>query len=346
MGVDIGNILNKRAISLPDLKGKAIVVDGHNTLYQFLTIIRDATGRPLRDRSGRITSHLSGLFYRNLNLLGYGIKLIYVFDGKPPELKAAELARRAKLKEESLKKYEEALREGRIEEAKKYAAISTKVEPEIVEDAIRLLEAMGIPALVAPSEGEAQAAFIVRKGGAWAVASQDYDSLLFGASNVVRNIAITGKRKLPGKNIYVEVELEHISLEETLSELGITREQLVDIGILVGTDYNPEGVKGIGPKRALELVKRYGRIENIPGISDKLNLALVEEIRHVFLNPEVDGNYRIEWRELNRDKVVEFLCEERDFSRERVNKALDEYEKKLEELRKQERTLSLERWFG
>ncbi|TDA29352.1 MAG: flap endonuclease-1 [Hadesarchaea archaeon] len=335
MGVQLGPLLPRREVGLEELRGRRVAVDAMNFLYQFLSIIRQRDGEPLRDSRGRITSHLSGLFYRTANLLEAEIYPIYVFDGKPPELKRGTLEERRVVREKAAEEWERALREGRLEEARRYAAQAARVEEQVVEDAKRLLRLMGLPFVQAPSEGEAQAAHLVRRGDAWAVASQDFDSLLFGSPVLVRNLALTGRRKLPGKDVYVEVRPEVVELEGALSELGLTREQLVDVGILVGTDFN-EGVKGIGPKRALELVRKYGSLEGIPDV----RVEGLGEIRRIFLEPEVTDDYRLEWGQPDVEGIKEFLCGEHDFSEDRVQSGIQKL------LRGREgRQSSLERWF-
>jgi flap endonuclease-1 len=335
MGVQLGPLLPRTEVGLEELRGKRVAVDALNFLYQFLAIIRQRDGEPLRDSKGRITSHLSGLFYRTANLLEAEIYPIYVFDGKPPELKKGTLEERRVVRERAAEEWERALREGRLEEARRYAAQAARVEEQVVEDAKRLLGLMGLPFVQAPSEGEAQAAHLVRRGDAWAVASQDFDSLLFGSPVLVRNLALTGRRKLPGKDAYVEVRPEVVELERVLSELGLSREQLVDVGILVGTDFN-EGVKGIGPKRALELVKRYGSLEGLR----EVRVEGFGEIRRIFLEPEVTDDYRLEWGQPDVEGIKEFLCGEHDFSEDRVQSGIQKL------LRgRGGRQSSLERWF-
>ncbi len=327
MGVNLRDIIPPEAvkeISLDELKWKVVAIDAYNALYQFLAAIRQPDGTPLMDRQGRVTSHLSGLFYRTINLAEHGIKPVYVFDGKPPEMKYMEIERRKKVKSEAAKKYEEAVKKGDMEAAKRYAQMASKLTDEMVKDAKRLLEAMGIPYVQAPAEGEAQAAYIAKKGDAWAAASQDYDSLLFGAPRLVRNLAITGRRKLPKKDVYVEVKPELIELDRLLKALGITREQLIVLAILVGTDYNPDGVKGIGPKTALKMVKAYRDpvklLENMPKQEFPVEPIKIYEY---FLNPPVTNDYKIEWREPDEKAVFEILVYEHDFSPDRVKSALE-----------------------
>ena len=343
MGVNLSDLVIRKPITLDALQGKVIAIDAYNALYQFLATIRQPDGTPLMDSRGNITSHLSGLLYRTINLLEKGIKPVYVFDGKPPEMKDLEILKRMKIKKEAEKKYEEALRRGDLEAARKYAQRALRLTEPMVRSAKMLLELMGIPYVQAPSEGEAQAAYMTRKGDAWATASQDYDSLLFGAPRLVRNLTISGRRKLPGKDVYVEIKPEIIDLEESLRTLGITREQLIDIAILLGTDYNPDGVKGVGPKRALRLIKTYKSLEKVlPIVNGEFPVDPLE-IRKFFLNPSVTDNYVIEWKEPDKEGLIKFLCKEHDFSENRVEKAIRRLEKAMRQIRTQS---SLEEWFS
>ncbi len=349
MGVNLKDLIPLEArIVLDDLRalrGKIVAIDGYNALYQFLAAIRGPDGSPLMDSSGRITSHLSGLFYRTINLVEEGIKPVYVFDGNPPELKVKELERRKALREEAAKKYEEAVKEGDLEAARRYAMMSSKLTSDMVEEAKRLLNVMGIPWVQAPAEGEAQAAFMVRRGDAYASASQDYDSLLFGSPRLVRNLTISGKRKLPRKDAYVEVKPEVIELSKLTEKLGITREQLIDIGILLGTDYNPEGFEGIGPKTALTLIKTYGSIEKVPkGYLRTREEVDVVKIKNYFLHPPVTAEYKLEWREPDQKGIIEVLVKDHDFNEERVKNAVERLSKAYKEFLKG-RQLGLDQWF-
>jgi len=320
MGVDLRDIVEKKEIELKELFGKTIAIDAYNTLYQFLSIIRQPDGTPLMDSQGNITSHLSGLLYRTTNLVEAGIKLVFVFDGEPPDFKARTVKERAETRGIAERRWIMARALGE-EDAFKYAQASSKVDAQMIEGAKTLLGYMGVPCIQAPSEGEAQAAFMVINGDADAVGSQDYDALLFGAPKLVRNLTITGRRKLPGKNIYIDVKPEMLELSTTLDALDITSEQLMDIAILIGTDYN-EGIKGIGPKTALKLIQKHGTIE---GALAELNedIENFDVIREFFLCPEVTSAYEIEWQKLKGDLVRKFLCDQHDFSVDRVDKALE-----------------------
>jgi len=344
LGVNLRDLVPKTTVDLTSLSGKSIAIDAYNALYQFLAIIRQPDGTPLKDRTGRVTSHLSGLLYRTSNLVEMGIKVVYVFDGVPPTLKEVEIKRRARVKEEALVKYEKALQEGKVEEARMYAQMTSRLKDYMADDAKRLLKLLGIPWVQAPSEGEAQAAHLAKKHDADFCASQDYDSLLFGAPQLIRNVTISGRRKLPKKNVYVEVVPEVVELGKVLGELGITHEQLVDVGILVGTDFNPEGVRGIGPKTALQLIKEHGSLEKaLPVLKGAEFPVEPQRIRNIFLHPEVTDNYPLVWREPDVDGVVEFMCGERDFDEERVRRALD---KMGVGIKKVKGATTLEQWFG
>ena len=324
MGVDLGDLVSHRKITLDDLSGKTFAVDAYNALYQFLAIIRGPTGVPLMDRQGRVTSHLSGLLYRTTNLAERRIRLVYVFDGTPPALKETEIKRRRAIKVEAAVKYETAIARGEVGEARRYAQATASLKDLMVEDAHRLLEYLGVPYVQAPSEGEAQAAYMAARGDVWAAASQDYDSLLFGAIKLVRNLAISGKRKLPMREAYVQVDPEIIELAATLKSLALTREQLIDLGILIGTDFNPDGFKGIGPKTALKLLRENGTIEAIAEKDPDLKLPPnLNRIRQIFLKPEVTSHYTLHWREPQTEELVRFLCGERDFNEERVRTAVE-----------------------
>lgn len=335
MGVRIKDIIRSNEIKLSDLENKIIAVDAYNIIYQFLSSIRQRDGSPLKDSKGRITSHLSGLLYRNANLIENGIKLVYVFDGKPDIMKEGTLEKRKERKRKAEKEYEEALEKGDLKTARTKAQQTSRMDAEIEGSGKELLTLLGIPWIQAPAEGESQAVHMVKKGDAWGVGSQDYDSLLLGAPRLIKNLTITGRRKLPGRNEYKMINPELIILEDVLNEVEITREQLIDIGILCGTDYN-DGVKGIGPKRGLKYVKKYSDLENVLKEKDK-EVNNYERIKELFLNPKITEDYSIKFRKMDVDGIKNFLCEKHEFSESRVQSALD----KIKEGRDKEKQTSL-----
>lgn len=323
MGVALTPIVIKQEISLDDLQDKRLAVDGNGELYQFLALIRLRDGTPLKDSKGRITSHLSGLFYRTTRLIAdYHMQLVFVFDGKPPALKSAEIARRRSIKERYEAEHAEAVAAGDLETAYSKATMTSRLSGAMIDEAKQLLQMLGIPVIQAPCEGEAQASRIAALGKAWAAASKDYDCLLFGAPRLLRFLTISGKEFLPSKGVSRPIVPEVVDVPAMLSAYGISREQLIDLAILVGTDFS-DGVKGIGPKKALKLVQEFGSIDQMPPEIRDAAGENVGEIRQISLSPDVDENVTIEFGKPDFDAVVKFLCEEREFSRERVQSALD-----------------------
>jgi len=340
MGLDLKSLLIREKTNLESFTNKIVAIDAYNAIYQFLAIIRGPEGLHLTDTKGRVTSHITGLFYRNINFLSLGIKPIYVFDGKPPSLKSAEIEHRKQIKKDATVKYERAISAGKMEDARKYAQQTTSMKDGMVEDSKHLLELFGIPYIQAPSEGEATAALLTTTGHADIAASQDFDSILFGAKKLVRNFTNSGRRKLPNRNSYIEIEPEIIDYRKNLDALGITREQLIDVGILIGTDFNPDGFERIGPKTAIKMIKENGKLENVRQIQDQLQEIDYNAIRKIFLEPETASVDKIDFGEVNYDAIANYLSDERDFSRDRVNSSLNRLKKSLEK-----KSQTLEKWF-
>jgi flap endonuclease-1 len=337
MGVDLGELFTKEQCAFEDFRDRVIVIDAYNVIHQFLSSIRQRDGTPLKDAQGRITSHLSGLLYRTANLVAAKIRPVYVFDGTPHPLKARTIQQRRERKEQAEREWKEALEKGDLEKAKSKAQQTSRVTSEIIEQSKQLLEALGIPPLQAPSEGEAQASYMVKKGDAYAVGSQDFDCLLFGSSVLVRNLTSSEKRKLPNKQAYTTVHPERIRLEPGLQKLSISQEQLVDMAILIGTDFN-DGVKGYGPKKSLKLLQNKGNLENaLDTISEsELNLSSDEimAVRKIFLEPTITQDYTLCWSKPDPSVVIHILCDEHQFSRERVEPILKNFSS-LDQLTKQ-----------
>ena len=328
MGVKFKDIVSPEEISLKDLEGRTVAIDAYNTIYQFLSGIRQRDGSPLMDQNGNVTSHLSGILYRTASIVDKGIKPIYVFDGDSSEHKAKTLEQRRAIKEEAMEKWEEAKAVGNIEEARKFAIRTSRMSPYILESSKKLLDYMGIPYVQAEGEGEAQGAYMVEQGDAWAVASQDYDCLLFGAPRIVRNLTLSGGLS----------NLEYLELEKVLNEIDLTREQLIDVALMVGTDFN-EGIHGIGAKTGLKLI-RNNTLEDIL-VQKGITEVEVEpdELRDIFLKHDVNTDYEIKFKSAKKDKLVEFMCEEHGFSESRVLNVTEKL-KKLSSTQK-----SLEDWF-
>ncbi len=317
MGVKLSELVPKDEVTWEQLKGKKIAIDASNALYQFVSSIRQRDGTPLMDSKGNVTSHLVGIFSRFSNLMAKGLKLCVVFDGKPPELKHLELAKRKQRKEEAQKKYEKAVEEGEEEQMLKYSRQVSKLSMGMIDEAKELISAMGLPVVQAPSEAEVQAALMCRNKDVWAVASSDYDCLLFRAPRMLTNLTLSQKRRLPsGQTAMVYPQL--IELKDVLNKLAIEIDQLTALAMLVGTDFNPGGVKGIGPKKALTLVQTDKRFEEI---FEDVEFDW-KEIIGVFKNMPVDRDYVLEWKEPDEERIKKILVGKHDFSEERVDNTL------------------------
>jgi len=332
MGLQIGEIISKKEIEFKDLKGKIIAVDAFNAIYQFLTTIRQPDGTPLKDSDGNITSHLSGLFYRNMKLILEGVKLIYVFDGESPKLKGKTKEKRSSVKQQYKSKYEEAKKSEDIEGMGKYSRSDVILDRKKLEESKQLLEGMGIMVVQAPGEGEAQASYMAKENKEiYAVASQDYDCLMFKSPRLIQNLSMSRKRKTISG--YREVFPRIIELKEVLKELKINQEQLICLGILSGTDYNPGGVKGLGPKKSLKLIKEFKTKQKIFQAIEENEKYEIDfdwkEIYNEIENPNVNKKIKIKFPKINKEKIKDILIK-RDFSEDRINNQLD----KLDELKK------------
>ena len=339
MGLNLKDMVVRERISLDSLNTKVVAIDAYNALYQFLSTIRGSDGMPLADSAGNTTSHISGILYRCTKFMSMGIRPVWVFDGKPPSLKSAEIEKRKLAKEDAVIKYEQALARGDAEKARVYAQQTTRILDKMIDESKEVLDLFGLPHLQAPSEGEATAAHLTITGQAWASASQDYDSVLFGARRLIRNFAVGGRRKVPNRNFYVNVEPEIVHLEKMLKSLEMSRPQLVDVGILVGTDFNPGGFRRIGPKTALKLIKKYGKLEDIPQIQESLDGVPYRDIRKIFLEPDVASTDGVVFENPDYDGLIKYMVE-KDFSRSRAEQLMGTLRKS-----RQRQSQTLDQWF-
>ena len=346
MGLNISEIIPRKEIEISDLKGKIVCVDAFNTLYQFLTSIRQPDGTPLMDSKGRVTSYLSGIFYRNINLISEGIKLVYVFDGIPPEQKIRTSRKRKSLRDSAEEKYKSAKDDEDLDSMKRYGSKLLRLNEEMITESKELLEAMGIAVVQAPSEGEAEAAYLAKtKKEIYASVSQDYDSILFGAPKLIRNLTLARKRKTVSG--YVEVKPEMIELRHVLDVLEINLDQLICLGILVGTDYNPKGIPRIGQKKALQIVRQHkSPVLIFKSLQEKMDALSEEdkfdwkEIFELFHKPNViKADFK--FKKIDEKKIKKILVEEHDFSGERIEKQLE----KLREISLGLQQKNLGKWF-
>ncbi len=334
MGVKLTDIVVKKKLSFDQLAHKRIAVDFSNAAYQFLSSIKQRDGTPLKDSKGNITSHLVGILSRTSNLLSQNIKLCYVFDGKPPALKEKVQGERKERKLKAEELYNEAKKDGNEESMLKYSKQFIRLTKEMNEESKELIDALGLPCIQAPSEADAQLAHICKEGDVWAGATTDFDLLLHGCPLMLTNLKITKKRKLPS-GLIVKTHPELIDLNKTLNTLEISQEQLISLGILVGTDYNP-GIKGIGPKKALKIIKEKKTPENI---FKETNINY-KEIIELFLSMKVEKNYNLEWKEPNEEKLKKILVDKHEFSEERIENTLN----KIHNQKKDKHQTSLDVW--
>lgn len=321
MGCNLKDLATSEDCELSDLAGKKVGIDAFLTAFQFLTTMRDRSatgdGMPLRDNSGRYVAHLMGFLQRTCSLLKEGIIPVYIFDGKPPELKAYELDIRRERRKEAEMAYREALENEDFKEVHKLAARIMHYSPEMVQETKDMLDLLGVPWVDAKAEGEGQASVMAKLGQLDIVATQDWDALLYGSPILVRNIMSHGAKKY-GRII----KSQKINLEEMLAVLEISQEQLVDLAIMIGTDFHP-GVKGIGPKTGLKLIKEFGTVEAVCEAKGKEIPERLDEIREIFHNHPASSvnSDSLQLKDVDREGLIKFLQEERQFSQRRMDSA-------------------------
>jgi len=326
MGVALTELLLIKEIDLESLQNKTLVVDAPMWLYQFLSSIRQRDGSLLTDSKGQVTSHLMGLLSRISSLSVQNIRLAFVFDGEPPKLKHLTLEKRKEIKIDAEKKFEKAKEKEDLELMKKYAARTSRLTDGMIEEAKLLIEAFGLPVIEAPSEAEAQASLIVKNNDAYAIATNDADALLFEAPRIARNVSMAGRKKKANKLSYETIKPDLIVLEENLKHLSISQEQLIALAMLIGTDYNSGGIKGIGPKTALKLVKEYrnnfSALFNHSKWGGHFEFSW-QEVFELIKNIPVNADYKLKWLNIDEEKIIKLLVDGHDFSEERVKMQLE-----------------------
>lgn len=294
--------------------GRKIAVDASMCLYQFLIAVR-SDGAQLTTIDGETTSHLMGMFYRTIRLVENGIKPVYVFDGKPPDLKSGELSKRAEKREEAQKALDKATEAGDVEDMNKFNRRLVKVTKDHAREAKELLKLMGVPYVDAPCEAEAQCAALVKSGKVFATATEDMDALTFGTNVLLRHLTASEARKLP---------VQEYNYEKVLKGFELTRDEFIDLCILLGCDYC-DSIKGIGPKKAIEYINKYKNLEDIIANIDKQKYKVPEDwnykqARELFIRPDVTTPEEIDlkWTEPDEEGLVKYLCGDRQFNEDRI----------------------------
>jgi len=346
MGVAIGPLIEdcKKKIELSEFKGKKFGFDAYNMLYQFVTTIRGIDGEPLKNEKGEITSHYSGIFYRISNVLSNGITPVFVYDGKSHELKNKTKQERRDRRKEAKDKLDKAILDEDIENMNRFAKQSATIDGKIIEESKELLQAMGVSCFTAPGEAEAQISYMTFVGQTDYCVSQDFDCLLFGSPNLLKNIGVTGKKKVPFKKIYIDVYPYMIESQQVFSKLEINREKLIWMSMLIGTDFNNK-VEGVGPKTALKLVQENNSFENILKQLKEKNKEIdfdYQEVMNIFMKPDTEKNPIYKKPNFDRQKIEHILIDKANFDEKRTRNYLEELEKKRNEVDKQK---TLSKWF-
>uniref|UniRef100_H2ZI53 Flap endonuclease 1 n=1 Tax=Ciona savignyi TaxID=51511 RepID=H2ZI53_CIOSA len=298
--------------------GRKVAIDASMAVYQFLIAIRQ-DGNQLTNDEGEVTSHIAGLFYRTIRLLGNGIKPVFVFDGKPPQMKSGELAKRAERREQAEKELAKAQESGDTADVDKYSRRLVKVTSAHMSDCKRLLRLMGIPVVEAPTEAEAQCASLVKAGKVYATATEDMDALTFQSTRLLRHLTFSEARKMP---------IQEFMFERVLEEMEMTRDQFVDLCILLGCDYC-EHIRGIGPKRAYDLIKQHQSIDEILKNIDLKKYTVpdgwvYQEARQLFLEPDVSAaeDVELKWTDPDEEGIIKFMVEEKGFNEDRIRSGI------------------------
>jgi len=329
--------------------GRKIAIDASMTLYQFLIAVRqDGPGGQLQNMDGDVTSHLTGLFYRTINMMEQGIKPVYVFDGKPPVLKSRELEIRKARIAKNAAEMDAAREAGDTANIVKCERRSVRVTKEQNQEAMKLLRLMGVPVVEAPGEAEAQCAELCKGGKVYATATEDMDALTFGTTILVRHMTMSKERQK-------KLNIHEYKLKDALEGLGYTMDQFRELCILMGCDYT-ESIRGIGPKKAINYLNKYGSIEKILPELEKVKDGkgnnkftipkefLYKEAAELFKNPDVipADKCKLQWTEPNKPLLIKYMVDEKGFQLERMERGI----RRILAARKKGNQKRLESFFG
>ena len=317
MGCNLKDLVRPESINLNDLEGERVAVDVFLSAYQFITAMTGEDGRPL-SREGKPVAHIMGFLDRATTLIAAGIDPVFVFDGRPHNLKQDTLRERRERKENAKTRWNAAVEEGDMKAAKKLGPQIAEYTQEMVQETKDLFDTLGVAWIEAPMEAEGAAAVRARRGELHAVATQDWDALLYGSPIMIRNLMSHGTRKF-GRTLTAE----KIVLRDVLDEHDITQEQLVDLGIMIGTDFHP-GFRGIGPKTGLKLIKTHGTLEAVAEEKGHVIPKNLDDIRGLFHNHPIHTDMNIpEAGRAVEEQVRRFIQKDRGFSESRTERALE-----------------------
>mmetsp|Transcript_18698 Transcript_18698/g.29665 ORF Transcript_18698/g.29665 Transcript_18698/m.29665 type:complete len:401 (+) Transcript_18698:2-1204(+) len=309
--------------SMKSYFGRTVAMDATMFLYQFLIAIRYGEGGGnLTNDAGDTTSHINGFLYRTIRMMENGIKPVYIFDGKPPDFKAEELAKRKEKREKAEQELKEAEETGDTDKVVQMQKRTVKVTKQHVKEVQDLLTFMGVPWFQAPGEAEAQASRMCAQGVVYGTGTEDMDALTFGTRRLVRHLTDPEARKKP---------VMEFDLEKVLKGMDVTMEQFIDICILCGCDYCPS-IRGIGPKRAVEFIRKYKNIETmVEKLKSDEKYKIPEDweykkARDLFKNPDVTNKEHLpkfEWKAPMEQELTQFLVDRMNFGMDRVKKAVE-----------------------
>lgn len=308
-----------RAVTEKEIKnyfGQKVAVDASMSLYQFLIAVRTGgDDNQLTNENGEVTSHLQGMFYRTIRMMDNGIKPVFVFDGKPPDLKQGEIAKRKERREKTEEELKTAQNEENQEDINKYSRRLVHVSREHNEEVKKLLRLMGVPVIESPGEAEAQCAVLCSSGKVWAVATEDMDALTFGSSKLLRHMSASANRKLP----IVEIDMAIV-----LEDMKMTMDEFIDLCVLCGCDYTTT-IRGIGPKKALDLIRKNGTTEKALETLDKKKYPVPEDFMYkeaaaLFKKPDIADpeTLDLEWKKPDVEGIVQYMCAEKGFAEDRI----------------------------
>ena len=333
MGVKLKDIIVRKKISPQDMQEKVIAVDAPNIimgLFNFSRKNQDGSlAGLLLDSTQRPIGHLYGLLYRINFFYTKGILPIFCFDGRESNLKRVISKDQLKDFIFAEKWYKNAIQTGNDNLARQIALSKDYLWYNVIKESKEILGAMGVPYINSPSSAEAQCAHLVKQKIANYSNSQDFDSLLYRCPFIVQNLSKLLKRKVQGRWIYKRIEPVLIDLKKNLTNLRITIFHLIDIALLVGTDFFP-GVSGIGAKKGLTFIRKYNSLENVIKNEknnydfSQLSERVIERVRSIFLFPDVHEQVsRIYWNIPDKSRIFSLLCEDHHLDSKRVKNNLN-----------------------
>ncbi|OEU20030.1 PIN domain-like protein [Fragilariopsis cylindrus CCMP1102] len=313
-----------REVEFKSLHGRKVAIDASMAIYQFLIAVR--SGGPnqqammLTNADGETTSHIQGMFNRTIRFLTEGMKPVFVFDGKAPQMKSGELEKRREKRKKAEEELKKAADDDNVEEMDKHSKRLARAGRKENEDCKKLLRLMGVPVVVAPMEAEAQAAALCKAGLVYATGTEDMDALTFATPILIRKMTFANQAAKGAK-------IQQMNYKKAVEGLELTHEQFVDLCILMGCDYC-DTIKGIGPKTALKLIKEHGSIEKIiPALQDEKPVPAYVLARELFFNHEVDTDVELKWTAPKKEELTKFLVEEAGFNADRVKASIEKLDK-------------------